>query len=107
MSPQRERELNSSAGIYGRIPFSPNMSELKFSAFTSQIELPFYSALFSSKLDHDKLDDSARFVLGTYESSPLATPEESTRMQILGNALTSNAYVADHSPTLVSPPQKG
>lgn len=67
------------------------MSELKFSAFTSQIELPFYSALFSSKLDLDKLDDSARFVLGTYESSPLATPEESTRMQILGNALTSNA----------------
>lgn len=84
------------------------MSELKFSAFTSQIELPFYSALFSSKLDHDKLDDSARFVLGTYESSPLATPEESTRMQILGNALTSNAYVADHYlPALVSRPHEG
>lgn len=83
------------------------MSELKFSAFTSQIELPFYSALFSSKLDHDKLDDSARFVLGTYESSPLATPEESTRMQILGNALTSNAYVAGHLSTLVLPPSEG
>lgn len=83
------------------------MSELKFSPFTSQIELPFYSALFSSKLDLDKLDDSARFVLGTYESSPLATPRESTRMQILGNALTSNAYVVDHLPTLVLPPREG
>lgn len=83
------------------------MTELKFSAFTSQIELPFYSALFSSKLDLDKLDDSARFVLGTYESNPVATPEESTRMQILGNALTSNAYVANHLSPLVVPPHQG
>lgn len=70
------------------------MSELKFAAFGSQIELPFYSALFSSKLDHDKLDDSARFVLGTYESNATATADESTRMQIHGNALTNNSYVA-------------
>lgn len=69
------------------------MTELKFAAFGSQIELPFYSALFSSKLDYDKLDDSARFVLGTYEPNPNATPEESARMQILGNALTNNLYV--------------
>lgn len=69
------------------------MTELKFAAFSSQIELPFYSALFSSKLDFDKLDDSARFVLGTYESNPTAAPDESTRMQILGNALTNNLYV--------------
>lgn len=68
------------------------MTELKFAAFSSQIELPFYSALFTSKLDHDKLDDSARFVLGTYESNANAKPEESTRMQILGNALTNNLY---------------
>ncbi|KAF3762942.1 hypothetical protein M406DRAFT_108084 [Cryphonectria parasitica EP155] len=67
------------------------MAELKFAAFSSQIELPFYSALFSSKLDHAKLDDSARFVLGTYESNPAATPDESTRMQILGNSLTNNS----------------
>ncbi|KUI61027.1 Ubiquitin-like modifier-activating enzyme atg7 [Cytospora mali] len=66
------------------------MSEVKFAAFTSQIELPFYSALFSSKLDHAKLDDSARFVLGVYEANPAATPDEGTRMQILGNALTNN-----------------
>lgn len=69
------------------------MTELKFATFSSQIELPFYSALFTSKLDHDKLDDSARFVLGTYEASATATPEESTRMQVLGNALTNNLYV--------------
>lgn len=69
------------------------MTELKFAAFSSQIELPFYSALFSSKLDFDKLDDSARFVLGTYEPNPTATPDGSTRMQILGNALTNNSYV--------------
>lgn len=73
---------------------SPNMSEVKYSAFTSQIELPFYSALFSSKLDHAKLDDSARFVLGVYEANPAALPDEGTRMQILGNALTNNTYVA-------------
>lgn len=70
------------------------MAELKFAAFSSLIELPFYSALFSSKLDHDKLDDSARFVLGVYEANATATPDESTRLQILGNALTSNTYIA-------------
>lgn len=73
------------------------MSEIKFAAFTSQIELPFYSALFSSKLDHAKLDDSARFVLGVYEANAAATPDEATRMQILGNALTNNAYVLQNT----------
>lgn len=73
------------------------MSEVKFAAFTSQIELPFYSALFSSKLDYAKLDDSARFVLGVYEANPSATPDEATRMQILGNALTNNSYVVAYS----------
>lgn len=65
------------------------MSALKFVPFSSEIELPFYSALFSSKLDHDKLDDSARPVLGLYEPRAQADLESSTRMQILGNALTS------------------
>lgn len=64
--------------------------DLKFATFTSEIELPFYSALFSSKLDHDKLDDSARPALGLYEPRPQADPASSTKMQILGNALTSN-----------------
>ncbi|KAL2127989.1 hypothetical protein VTI74DRAFT_9870 [Chaetomium olivicolor] len=65
------------------------MAALKFVPFSSEIELPFYSALFSSKLDHDKLDDSARPVLGLYEPRVQADPESSTRMQILGSALTS------------------
>ena len=66
---------------------------LQFATFTSEIELPFYSALFASKLDYDKLDDSARLVLGLYE--PRAEdPESSCKMQILGNALTSQKYVA-------------
>ncbi|GAO19463.1 hypothetical protein UVI_02064170 [Ustilaginoidea virens] len=43
-------------------------SPLQFATFTSEIELPFYSALFASKLDYDKLDDSARNVLGLYEA---------------------------------------
>lgn len=65
------------------------MVALKFVPFSSEIELPFYSALFSSKLNHDKLDDSARPVLGLYEPHAQTDPEYSTRMQILGNALTS------------------
>ena len=64
--------------------------DIKFAPFTSEIELPFYSALFSTKLEHDKLDDSARSVLGLYEPRPHAAAEASTKMQILGNALTSN-----------------
>ncbi|KAK4226502.1 hypothetical protein QBC38DRAFT_480253 [Podospora fimiseda] len=66
------------------------MADLKFAPFSSEIELPFYSALFSSKLEHDKLDSSARPVLGLYEHRAQAAPEQSTKMQILGNALTSN-----------------
>lgn len=67
-------------------------SPLQFATFASEIELPFYSALFASKLDYDKLDDSARLVLGLYE--PRAEePESSCKMQILGNALTSKKYV--------------
>ncbi|KID87862.1 E1-like activating enzyme [Metarhizium guizhouense ARSEF 977] len=61
---------------------------LQFATFTSEIELPFYSALFASKLDYDKLDDSARNVLGLYESR-VEEPQASCKMQILGNALTN------------------
>ncbi|KHN96605.1 E1-like activating enzyme [Metarhizium album ARSEF 1941] len=61
---------------------------LQFAPFTSEIELPFYSALFASKLDYDKLDDSARNVLGLYEPR-VEEPQASCKMQILGNALTN------------------
>lgn len=73
-------EASGSASLTGKpIQFVPNSSE---------IELPFYSALFASKLDHDKLDDSARQVLGLYEPRAIE-PEDSCKLQVLGNALTS------------------
>ena len=65
---------------------------LQFAPFSSEIELPFYSALFASKLEYDKLDDSARVVLGLYEPRH-EEPESSCKLQVLGNALTSHTYV--------------
>lgn len=65
------------------------MAPLQFAPFSSEIELPFYTALSQSKIDHDKLDDSTRAVLGLYEPRITSSPDESCRMQILGNALTS------------------
>ncbi|EPE08325.1 ubiquitin-like modifier-activating enzyme atg7 [Ophiostoma piceae UAMH 11346] len=66
------------------------MAGLQFATFNSIIEMPFYSALFASKLDHDKLDDSARAVLGLYEPRNEKDPGTSSQMQIQGGALTSN-----------------
>lgn len=65
---------------------------VQFVPISSEIELPFYSALFASKLEHDKLDDSARQVLGLYEPQAV-DPEDSCKLQILGNALTSRQCV--------------
>lgn len=70
---------------------------LQFATFSSEIELPFYSALFASKLDYDKLDDSARVVLGLYEPRP-SEPADSCKMQILGNALASQRYTSASLP---------
>jgi ubiquitin-like modifier-activating enzyme ATG7 len=75
--------------------------DLRFATFESELDMPFYSAFFSSKLDHDKLDDSARPLLGVYEARPQAASDASTRMQILGNALTSNQWV--HSQVSLHP----
>ncbi|KAK2624944.1 hypothetical protein QTJ16_005313 [Diplocarpon rosae] len=69
---------------------------LKFAPFGSEIELPFYTALSQFKIDFDKLDDSARPVLGLYEPRVTPTPEESCRMQVLGNALTSDDVPAGY-----------
>lgn len=63
-------------------------SKLLFAPFGSEIELPFYTALSQSKIDHDKLDDSARSVIGLYEPR-ITSPEDSCRMRVLGNALIS------------------
>ncbi|PYH84944.1 E1-like protein-activating [Aspergillus uvarum CBS 121591] len=61
-----------------------------YAPFASDIELPFYTALTSQKINHDKLDDSARQVLGLYELRPTDAPNASCRMQIHGNALSSD-----------------
>ncbi|KAL4801393.1 hypothetical protein BDV18DRAFT_149322 [Aspergillus unguis] len=63
---------------------------MQYAPFASDIELPFYTALASHKINHDKLDDSARKVLGLYEIRPTDPPNASCRMQIHGNALTSD-----------------
>ncbi|KAH8586650.1 autophagy-related protein-like protein 7 [Bisporella sp. PMI_857] len=69
---------------------------LKFAPWISEIELPFYTSLSHIKIDHDKLDDSARVVLGIYEPRAAEAPENSTRMRILGNALTSQGAPKDY-----------
>jgi ubiquitin-like modifier-activating enzyme ATG7 len=77
--------------------FNPNWSEaakMQYVPFASDIEIPFYASLASHKINHDKLDDSARKVLGLYEIRPSDAKESSCRMQIHGNALTSDEYVA-------------
>ena len=74
---------------------------LKFATFTSDIELPFYTSLAFHKVNHDKLDDSARKVLGLYEIRNNDPPETSCRLQIHSNALTNDALVVH--PARVSP----
>lgn len=63
---------------------------MQYAPFASDIELPFYTALASLKINRDKLDDSARKVLGLYELRPADPPNNSCRMQIHGNALISD-----------------
>ena len=63
---------------------------MQYTPFASDIELPFYTALASYKINHDKLSDSARSVLGLYEIRPTDPENTSCRMQIHGNALASH-----------------
>jgi ubiquitin-like modifier-activating enzyme ATG7 len=63
---------------------------MQYVPFASDIEIPFYAALASHKINHDKLDDSARKLLGLYEIRPSDKLENSSRMQIHGSALTSD-----------------
>jgi ubiquitin-like modifier-activating enzyme ATG7 len=63
---------------------------MQFAPFTSDIELPFYTSLASLKINHDKLDDSARRLLGLYEVRQTAGPAAGPRMQVSGNALTTD-----------------
>ncbi|KAJ9640823.1 Autophagy protein 7 [Knufia peltigerae] len=63
---------------------------MQYVPFASDIEIPFYASLASHKINHDKLDDSARKVLGLYEIRPADSKEHSCRMQVHANALTSD-----------------
>ncbi|KAI4721237.1 E1-like protein-activating [Aureobasidium sp. EXF-10727] len=69
------------------------MEPLKFAPWTSEIDLGFYSALGNLKLNHDRLDSSARRVLGVYQIQTRDPPERSARMQVHNQALTQ-----DHVP---------
>jgi ubiquitin-like modifier-activating enzyme ATG7 len=64
---------------------------LQYAPFQSEIELPFYSALANLKIDHDRLDVSARQVLGLYGAPINLTSRTNCQMQILGNALSSSS----------------
>ncbi|TKA43344.1 hypothetical protein B0A54_05826 [Friedmanniomyces endolithicus] len=63
---------------------------IQYAPWTSDIELAFYSALATLKINHDRLDSSARKVLGLYELNHKDSPERSSRMQIHASALTSD-----------------
>lgn len=65
------------------------MTSLQFAPWRSDIDFSFYSSLASRKIDHDKLDDAARKLVGRYEIQLSDDPERSVRMQILGDALTT------------------
>ncbi|BDD63806.1 Autophagy protein 7 [Monascus purpureus] len=69
---------------------------MQYTPFASDIELPFYTALSSLKINHDRLNDSARNMLGLYEIRPTDPPSTSCRMQIHGNALTSDEVPAGY-----------
>ncbi|KAF2124191.1 autophagy-related protein 7 [Dothidotthia symphoricarpi CBS 119687] len=63
---------------------------IKYAPFMSDVDMQFYAALAHIKINHDKLDDSARKVLGLYEVRPGDHPSRSMRAQIYPNALTSD-----------------
>ncbi|KAH7091309.1 autophagy-related protein 7 [Paraphoma chrysanthemicola] len=66
------------------------MAALKFAPWQSDVDVQFYAALAHIKINHDKLDDSARKVLGVYEVRPGDHSSRSMRIQIHPNALTSD-----------------
>jgi ubiquitin-like modifier-activating enzyme ATG7 len=69
------------------------MATIQYAPWSSDIELAFYAALGNLKIDKDRLDDSARRVLGLYEIKPGDVPERSARMQVHANSLTTDEYV--------------
>lgn len=73
------------------------MAALKFAPWQSDVDVQFYAALAHIKINHDRLDDSARKVLGLYEVRPGDHPSRSMRIQIHPNALTSDEYALQRS----------
>jgi ubiquitin-like modifier-activating enzyme ATG7 len=73
---------------------------MQYAPYASDIELPFYTALASHKINHDKLNDSARSVLGLYEIRSTDADNASCRIQIYGNALVNTEYVACDTSTI-------
>ncbi|KAF2495350.1 E1-like protein-activating enzyme Gsa7p/Apg7p [Lophium mytilinum] len=69
---------------------------IKYATWATDIDIQFYSALAHIKINHDKLDDSARKVLGLYEVRPGDQPSRSNRMQIHGTALTTDETPANY-----------
>ncbi|KAF3923448.1 hypothetical protein ABW21_db0207407 [Orbilia brochopaga] len=63
---------------------------MQFAPFASDIDFAFFSSLAYHKINHDKLDSSARRVLGVYEIQPNDAPANSCRMQIGPTALTAD-----------------
>ncbi|KAI9889895.1 MAG: Autophagy protein 7 [Vezdaea aestivalis] len=69
---------------------------MQYAPLNSNIELPFYTALASLKINHDKLDDSARKILGLYETRPAVSGAAGgCDLQILGNALATDESSAN------------
>ena len=70
------------------------MATIKFAPWQSDVDVQFYAALAHIKINHDKLDDSARKLLGLYDVRAADHPSRSTRIQIHPNALTSDESVS-------------
>ncbi|KAJ5750926.1 Ubiquitin-like modifier-activating enzyme atg7 [Penicillium manginii] len=69
---------------------------MQYAPFASDIDLPFYTTLASHKINHDKLDDSARPVLGLYEIRSTDPDNASCRIQIHGNSLACHEAPAGY-----------
>lgn len=66
---------------------------LRYAPWQSDVDVQFYAALAHIKINHDRLNDSARKVLGLYEVRPGDHSARSMRTQIHPNALTSDESV--------------
>lgn len=62
--------------------------QIKYATFESIIELPFYHSLAGHKINHDKLSEAPRRVLGQY------IPGDEQRLQVQGDALSADEYAS-------------